>query len=51
MFVDVKKGNLRLSKKARKAINKGKIYKGSRVMDDLDGKRRDNRPDVGAYEY
>ena len=51
MFINYGKGNVHLSKNAKQAINQGKKYKGILVVDDLERKKRDMKPDIGAYEY
>ena len=50
LFQNLKKGNLHLSSKADKALNKGAMLKDLVVKFDIDGDKRDNKPDIGADE-
>jgi hypothetical protein len=51
LFIDYKKGDLHLSSRAAKAINKGMRLKDPATVLDIDGNKRDTRPDIGADEW
>jgi hypothetical protein len=48
-FVDALRGNLRLTEKAVEAIDKAIPL--AEVGDDIDGKPRGSKPDIGAHEF
>ena len=50
LFRDYKTGNLHLSSKASQAIGKGIPLKATTAKVDIDGDKRDTRPDIGADE-
>ena len=47
-FIDPARGNLHLKSNATEAIDKGKTM--AQVVEDIDGQRRDSKPDIGADE-
>jgi len=48
-FVDATRGNLRLTASAVDAIDKAMPL--AEVKDDIDGKPRGSKPDIGAHEF
>lgn len=51
LFKDYKTGDLHLSSRASQAVDKGTPLKDTGVKTDIDGDKRDTRPDIGADEW
>jgi hypothetical protein len=49
VLVDPANGNHRLADQATAAIDQGTVL--DEIADDIDGRQRDMRPDIGASEY
>jgi hypothetical protein len=50
-FADAAKGDMRLKPGALAAIDQGAVLAAGKCGTDFEGKPRDGKPDIGAYEY
>lgn len=51
LFVDAQNGDLHLTSRSKSAVDKGKRLPQGLVDYDIDGEKRDSKPDIGADEF